>query len=149
MRQRAGLRRRKRRRAAPPPPRTEGVIELPAPATVSNAGMAAIATTHDRLRAILGSHLWKLGFVTETIDVPTEAMPQPDARWEVRVVARRRALRGGAQRRRISSDRLLLAVPCRVRRRLFGRLDVHYQLPPMHSLAPVYRLRPSQRRAHG
>jgi hypothetical protein len=130
---------------------TDGVIVLPPPVRASDASLAAIATTHDRVRAILGSHLWKLGFVTEAIEVPREAVPEPDAEWDVRVVARRRALwhSAGRRRRRNGDDRLQLDVTCRVRRRAFGRLLVHYRLPPTQRLAPVHRLPASPRRAHG
>lgn len=140
----------RRDRAALPRTPTDGVIVLPAPVAASRLSLAAIATTHDRMRAILGSHLWRLGFVTEAIEVPTEATPEPDAEWHVRVIARRRALhaRGaGRRRRRGGEDRLQLNVTCRVRRRPFGRLHVHYRLPPIQRLASVHRL-PS-RRAHG
>jgi hypothetical protein len=140
----------RRDRPAIPPTPTDGVIVLPPPVTASRLSLAAIATTHDRVRAILGSHLWKLGFVTEAIEVPTEATPEPDAEWDVRVVARRRALRArgaGRRRRRGSGERVQLDVACRVRRRPFGRLHVHYRLPPMQRLAPVHRLPPQ--RTHG
>jgi len=150
-RRRPRRRRRRRERPATPPTPTDGFIALPRPVNASGVSLAAIATTHDRVRAILGSHLWKLGFVTEAIEVPSEAMPEPDAEWAVRVVARRRALRHSSRgrRRRRSDDRLQLAVPCRVQRRSFGRLHVHYRLPPTQRLAPVHRLPAPPRRAHG
>jgi len=121
----------RRRRPVPlAPATTEGVIPLPPPATASNTSLEAIATTHDRVRAILGSHLWKLGFVTEQIEVPPEAGPRPGASWEVRIVAHRRALRQPrGRRRRDRSTRLHLSVRCHVRRRLFGRVLVKYELP--------------------
>jgi len=132
-----------------PPARTDGVIPLPPPATAANASREAIATTHDRLRAILGSHLWKLGFVTEEIEVPPEASPRPDASWEVRVVARRRALRETRGRQLHGRDaRLHLAVRCRVTRRLFGRVLVHYELPTQ-GVAPVRNLTTGHQRVHG
>jgi len=122
------------------PATTEVVIPLSPPATRSNGSLEAIETTHDRVRAILGSHLWKLGFVTEQIDVPAEAGPQPDASWDVQIVARRRALRDArGSRRRGCSARLELAVRCHVRRRLFGRVLLHYELP-MNGSAPVHRI---------
>src|SRR5215218_1966092 len=91
-------------RSVVPPTRTNGVIALPPHATASGTSMAAIAMTHDRVRAILGSHLWKLGFVTERIELPTNAVPRPDTSWEVRVVARRRAQRRPVRRRRRDRD---------------------------------------------
>lgn len=144
-----GLRSRRRRSVPLPPAATEGIIPLPPPATASNSSLEAIETTHDRVRAILGSHLWKLGFVTEQIDVPAEAGPRPDASWDVQIVARRRALRDArGSRRRGRSARLQLAVRCHVRRRLFGRVLVHYELP-MSGSAPVHRITTGSGRAHG